>query len=98
MDCNDTLSKAWTEYEKKVDALAERMFKEVVRPICVKRGWKFLPGNGGWWIGSPDQRHSLDSDSLPDDDEWQAVCAVLETEIPGMQANDLGSLMPDYNP
>lgn len=48
-----------------------------------------------WFIGPP-YSSPLFPEDLPHDTEFQEVVAALTIDVPGMAANDLGSLMPDY--
>lgn len=91
----NSMELAWRVYEDAVDMYAERRFYKIVLPFCKKRNWEFLAGNGVWRIGPPGARHTNPSD-YSEDTEYQAVVKVLSMEVPGMAANDLGSLMPDY--
>lgn len=96
------LSDWWTQYGTRVDRLVETMFREHIEPFCRVRGWKFLAGNGGWHIGPPtENEHRWIHESysytwqMPDDDEeLQQIGELLSTEVPGMAAINIGSLMP----
>lgn len=89
------LAKDFAWYEGKADQVARRAFQEHVKPFCRNRGWRFLAGNGTWAFYLPSERGIGDPDDLPGDEEWAEICDLLSTDIPGLRANDLGSLMPD---
>ena len=93
----ETLTKSWDGYDALTDAVAELAFAEVIKPFCVKRGLRFLAGNGTYFIGGS-KGQSINPWDVEDDEEFQAIFKVLDTEIPGMIANSLGCIMPDYDP
>lgn len=88
------LDKAFQKYDEQVRRLAREAFDEVVRPFCEKHGFRFKAGNGIWYLYDPSEALP-EWNTLPKRRGWQKVKAVLETEIPHYEANDLGSLMPD---
>lgn len=88
------ITNAWTFYDNEIDRIARRAFDEVVKPFCVKRKIRFLPGNGEWAMIGPDGGHIYDHDLEEDeDDEAQEVLAVLELDLDGFNQT-LGTLMP----
>ena len=96
---DEILNKGWEKYDALTDTVSEMAFAEVVRPFCVKRGLRFLAGNGTYWIGCESgSGQSIYPWEVEDDEEFQAIFDLLDTEIPGMPANSLGTIMPDYTP
>lgn len=93
------LTEAWEAYTEKVDAYANHCFDTIVLPFCKKRGYEFCAGNGSWWIGAPDsQRPSMDEGDAANDSEFAEILECLQALPCGLPGNDLGSLMPDYDP
>ena len=88
-------------YDDALDSAAEQAFDHTVRPFCEHRGWRFLAGNGTYWIG-PGVRGGGDNEAFcrdraeaADDTEALAVFDLLDIDADGYA---LGSLMPDYEP
>lgn len=104
----DELEKEFQKYSDFVDAYAEQKFNEVVLPYLKKYSLTFLAGNGTYYVGTTELSpkwylrthrngaccgNQVETDMLP-----KKIKDVLSIEIPGMRYNDLGSLMPDYDP
>ena len=92
------IEKAFNEYENKVFQYAKEQFEKVIKPYCQKHELQFLAGNGTYYLGANKHRQNngylgLDIDKLP-----KKIRETLQMEIPGMPGNDLGTLMPDYDP
>jgi len=85
---NMKLQEAWEQYVSQVFEIAEELFDEQVKSFCEANGYKFIAGNGTWWLGK-DGKYG--EEGIPKD-----VLDVLYTPVPGLPANDLGSLMPSY--
>jgi len=83
------IDNAWLKYLDVVDNEAEKQFVTIVLPWLKKNGYGFIAGNGIWGVYSKDG--DLYPETLP-----KHIRDILEMEIPGLRANDLGSLMPDY--
>lgn len=90
------LKKNFDWYEAQADQVARIVFVEHVKPFCRKRGWRFLAGNGAWSLHPLNESGLYAKEDLPDDEEWIALCELLNTEVPGFPGNDLGSIMPDF--
>jgi len=92
MKQKNKLLAAWDEYNKVVDAYAVERFESVVKPWLIRHDYNFLAGNGTWYV--------FDKNGDAVDPDYGAipirVLVALETEVPGLPANDLGSLMPDF--
>ena len=87
---NSYLEKEYSDYCNKVYKFAENKFDEIIKPYLIKHGYKFLSGNGIYFI--KDKRGiQIDHEDLP-----KYIYDLLSMEIPGMEGNDLGSLMPDF--
>jgi len=95
MDPKDILTEACKRYEDAVFDVANTIFSQHIEPFCRRRRWQFVAGNGTWFLGAKCSKASARWEIPDDDEELQRVCSMLETEIPGMPANDLGSLMPN---
>jgi hypothetical protein len=91
------LQASFDNHRQLVNQIAAVAFEQVIKPFCIARGFRFIAGNGDWSIGPPDEESWYAWDHK-DDTEWQEIAAILNLEVPGMPANDLGSLMPEYRP
>ena len=88
-------------YRNFVFNLAEQEFEKQVLPLLKKYRMRFTAGNGVWWLSKDlaDGRHVYFEPTLFEDSvKWGPVVNLLITPVPGMPANDLGSLMPSYVP
>ena len=88
------LEQAWNRYQATVNAIVDQAFKEVVQPYCQKHSLRFLAGNGTYFMQPLVYQGSIASwipPQLP-----KRVAQVLEIEIPGMRADSLGTLMPNF--
>lgn len=72
----------WDKYLNNVYRIAETSMDEV-KAYCEETGRKLFAGGGEWFLGGQLPNELLD---------------LLSQEVPGLPANDLGSLMPDYVP
>jgi hypothetical protein len=85
----------WERFVGKMEEKARSVFHAIVKPFCRKRRWRFIAGNGTWSFFPPNHRAvACPGDWSCDDVELESVCDLLRTEIPGMPANDIGSMMP----
>lgn len=83
-----------------ISKLCERIRRENIIPLCDKKGWRFISGNGVYAFCSGSDR--------PDfwHDEKSAIKAgipaylyrILETPSQLLNNNCLGSYMEDYTP
>lgn len=99
------LQDAWDRYSQIVEDTACDAFHREIVPFLREHGYGFIAGNGTWIISVASKERPLDvryyngryytiyPEELP-----ERIREVLETDIPGMRANDLGSLMPAYTP
>lgn len=99
------LEKKFNKYGEEVFAYAEHVFKEKIIPYLEKYNLEFLAGNGTFWIGYTNETPkwfvtkyfsgagtwSIDVDKID-----SRISKILQSEIPGMSGNDLGSIMPCY--
>ncbi len=91
-----SLERYWDEYAEHVQARANIVLTSVVAPFLRKRGWKILCGNGdyhffdenGKGITKFDQYDREENDPL-----LKAIVELLNTEIPGMPSDSLGTIM-----
>jgi len=82
-------------YENHIDQIAKSVFDKFVKPFCKKRKWRFVSSMGDWAFFPPNHHAVHDPQDWDEDDsELDAICDLLNTYIPGMPGNDLGSLMP----
>ena len=88
------LDKHFNAYTLKADSIARAVFQREVLPFLKTRGWKFLSGNGTFWIG-PRAGRNVDRLDRPDDKELHAILDILDIDVPGIN-NCLGELMPDW--
>lgn len=96
-----TLAAAWDLYESAVKAEARRVFEASVRPFLEARGWSFSAGMGTWCIMDSDEDGAdrlVDPERHSGDPELQHIDELLALSVEGMPANDLGSLMPCWEP
>jgi hypothetical protein len=87
---DEDLEHAWQEYMNFVELHAKWKFETVILPWLKKNSYDFIAGNGTFFIGNDNL--NIDPDSIQD----EKVRKTLQIEVPGLYANDLGSLMPDY--
>lgn len=83
-------------YETKVDQQAKLVCHKYVKPFCLKRGLRFVVGNGTWVFVDTDRETYHKERPLEDTEEWDRLMDLLAMEVPGMDGNDLGSLMEDW--
>lgn len=95
-EINDKLEKKWQEYNADVDYIALTVFHKQVKPYLQKHNYHFLAGNGTYFIWEMVDNKNVAKD--PDIDLPKWLYDILEQEIPGMYANSLGTIMPDYHP
>jgi hypothetical protein len=89
LDAN--LDRLWREYSHRVDDVALKYFNSHIRPYMAKKGYRFLAGNGTYYIEDANGKFIYTED-LP-----KRIQDVLEAYVPGMSSNCLGSLMPDFD-
>lgn len=97
------IKQEWELYESVIDTIARSTFHNAIKPFLRARRWSFAAGMGTWCIYQPTVRNgseAIDHERLISEGnlELQDIVAILETEVPGFECNELGSLMPDYNP
>ena len=85
---NECLKQIWGDYLDAVYAYAVLKFEKVVLPWLEEKGYDFLAGNGEWYVESVSW---YINPNIP-----KEILNILQTEVPGLPANDLGSLMPSY--
>lgn len=84
------LERQFKKYAEQVDLIATHEFNRLVKPYLIKHGYSFFVGMGTYLILNGSIQ--IDSDDLP-----KTIQDILNTEIPGMPGNSLGSLMPEYD-
>lgn len=85
------LDKCAAAYDREITKLINDAHAKHVVPYCDKKGYAFTAGMGGFSFDDGKGRY-LDRDELP-----KRLRAVVSAELL-YQANDAGSLMPDYRP
>ena len=88
------MSKEFDTYEVKIHRIAEIAFNDTIKPYLVKHNYKFLSGNGTWYIYCFDKNKKeieIDVDKLPN-----RIKDLLNLEIPGYRSNGFGDFMPNY--
>lgn len=95
---SSTLDELFDSYESKVYALAEQMFTEHIEPILVRNRWGFHAGMGSWVVSdeSGETVDVTDSTSEAYDGDMKILDEILCLSVPGFPANDLGSMMPEF--
>lgn len=87
------LERAFDRYSESVYRLARNEFYRAIKPFMEKKGYRFIAGMGDWMIAK-DGIHLYDKEKyIP-----KRLLKILDQDIPGMPANSLGTLMPDYIP
>lgn len=89
------LEACFNRYTQEVGEIARQIFEERIKPFCIKRNWKFMPGMGSFWIG-PKDGPAYYAEDHPDDEEFQEISALLQMEVEGFPVNNFGSLMRDH--
>jgi hypothetical protein len=97
---------AWAKYQEIVNIQAELAFIRVVKPWLEKYNLGFVAGNGCyfiWWTENTPkwfvrkyQNGSMYGDSINIDKIPSKIKDILSMSVNGMDANDLGSIMPDF--
>ena len=103
----ETLKYLWEEYLIAINNIASSVFDNEIKPWLDKYKLEFFSGMGGWWINATSEtpkwfldnykdthynkKYYLDNDKLPD-----KIKNVLDSEIDGLPANNLGSMIVDY--
>lgn len=95
-ECYRGLDRQWDAYNEYVHVLAEKVFLEVVKPFLRRRDWTLVTGMGEWTMRNTSG--DIVMDHPIQDEEVRRVMELMEQGVPGLPANDLGSLMPDYPP
>ena len=88
------LAAAFEKYVRTVEGIARRA-QGPVHDYCRRKGYKFVAGNGAWYMGKDDEPAvvTLERRGIP-----QGIASILRREVEGLPGNDLGSLMEDYTP
>jgi len=76
---------AWVAYQRKVEDIATLALMQKIDPYLRKHGIKFVNGMGTYYLSK--NGAGVDPESLP-----KKLQDILEMEIPGMQADTLGSV------
>ena len=93
------VEKAEGAYHSCLFAIAEKAFKNHVKPFCEKRGWGFLAGNGTYCFfdenGDPEYMDCSILYGMDEEDEEfrelvENICDII------VDNQTLGSLMPDH--
>ena len=77
-------------YTDIVEEVAVHQFLTVIKPYCIRKGYKFSAGMGAWCIYDRDG-NQINKGGLP-----ESILNVLDCEVGGMDQN-LGSLMPELD-
>ena len=96
----DMLDESWTKHSAFIDKVALLAYVEVIEPFCVRRGLKFLAGNGECTFHLPEHKngHRVETWDVEDDEEFIAIFELCHTYVLGLHMNDLGSMMPSFYP
>ncbi len=86
-----SLENAWKAYMQTVQQFAEWKFEHEIKPFLQKREYRLYKFNGEYFIHNRRETRVY-NDELPDH-----IREILETDIPGLDTHDLGSLMPSFN-
>ena len=86
----DKMTAMFCFYQDQVEDLVAAQFRKRVVPYCQKHGYRFITGNGTWWLGTDKLGFHVD---IPN-----GLLELLNLSVPGLPANKFGSLMPNYNP
>jgi hypothetical protein len=88
------LENLFDAYYRNVEAVILREFERTVKPYLQRRGLHMVTGNGTFYIYREIGGRNIDmSNDLPD-----LINNILHQDIPGLDGNDFGSLMPDFHP
>jgi len=89
----EKMSEAEKRFWLSIDSIAQEVFYQKVYPFCQKRNWKFLSGNGTYFLGPySDMSRVWHSEKFEDDQELLEIIEFLDHEIPGT-GQCLGSYM-----
>ena len=84
-------------YEAKADQVARRVFVEHVKPYCRKHSLTFSSAMGTWAFRTENGEGPYYKEMIFEDtQEWDDLCEILGMDVPGFDANSLGSIMPCY--
>lgn len=89
----NVLENEFKKYEAFVYAYAKSQFQKNIKPWFEKKGYRFMAGNGTFWIGSTKNDKSIWLEDLP-----VKIKNILNMDIPGMPFISLGCFMPDFYP
>ena len=82
-------------YEQETYKLCCEIRRQVVVPLCDKRGWIFRASGGTWAVGT--REWSWQWNSTTADKEFRELAAILNLTIPGLEVS-IGSWVRDYTP
>jgi len=66
------------KYWGEIEELAQRFRRDKVLPICARRGWTFLSGNGNWFFIKKDGSNVESVRDTKDPEVHQAIEAMAE--------------------
>jgi hypothetical protein len=90
------LEKEFNKYCQIVELYAEEKFNNIIKPFLIKNNYKFVSGNGTFYIYYDDPDNPLGLSSADIDKLPGKIYNVLEEEIPGMRGISLGAYMPNF--
>ena len=91
------LDKLWERYQTQVYEYCKEQFEEYVKPYCVRHSCRFNTGNGTFYLSNWGKLWNDELDEVIAEEE-HPLFDILCEDIPGMPGNNVGSLMPEYNP
>jgi hypothetical protein len=94
-EIQEELESAFSQYDRKVQEIANRIFEIRIKPWLKASNYCFAAGNGTFVVYDNDLgivRGYVDTELYPQIDQ------ILNLEVPGFPGNSFGSLMPDFYP
>lgn len=90
MTVDEMLFNLWAKYFRSVERVVQREEPKVIEFLKSHPGVHFLCGNGDWWFyrEKSGRKEYLSGRELPG-----ALVDLLNTEVPGMRSESLGTLM-----
>lgn len=109
MTLEEEMEKAFQQYTEAIEKIADRVFRQLVKPYLDAHQFSLKVVNGEWWlekgavcywvanVGYSKDRRDVYDDLLGKSAIGRKIFEALQTGIPGYHAS-LGMYMPCYDP
>lgn len=100
-DVSTSFDAIYKQYEESIFSLINSIFEEHIKPACKKHHFAFFTGNGEFSFVDINKSVSYDLSEVPAALELSLDVKnmmLMYMERYGFSSNNLGSLMPSYDP